>query len=161
MRNRLHEALLRRLSPLISIEKTGERRIPGAHRAAHLHGFMLCMPGTFGGHENRAGPAKGCQHIGNAVIHQGSCGTCGQLGARLQLFPILGAGQLCQLLRIRLNQRRLYLPRNGSDQRRLRGIDGDLAFISAGAQLRTQLGIIRCLQSARQRTGEYHPICVF
>ena len=116
------------------------------------------MPGTFGGHENRAGSAKGCQHIGNAVIHQGSRGTCSQLGARLQLFPVLGAGQLCQLLRIRLNQRRLYLPRNGGDQRRLRGIDGDLALISAGAQLCTQFGVICCIQAARQRTGEHHPI---
>ena len=47
---------------------------------------------------------------------------------------------------------------DGRNQRRLRGIDSDLALVAGGAQCRHQLGVVGRFQARRQRTSQNHPV---
>ena len=116
------------------------------------------MPDTLLGHEHRAAATEGGKHILDTVAEQLLGGASGQLGASLQLLPVIATGQLSQLLRVGLNQGGLMLTGNGRNQRRLRGINSNLALVAGGAQCRHQLGVVGRLQARRQRTSQNHPV---
>ena len=50
---------------------------------------------------------------------------------------------------------------DGRNQRRLRGINSNLALVARGAQCRNQLGIVGRFQTRRQRTSQNHPAGTF
>ena len=80
---------------------------------------MHSVPDTLLGHEHRTCATQGGQHILNTATQQLLSGAGRQLGAGLQLLPVIATGQLGQLLGIGLNQRGLVLTRYSRNQRRL------------------------------------------
>ena len=158
MSYRLNQATGGILTASVSNQETGQRRVTGTHSATNLNRLVHSMPDTLLGHEHRAAATEGGKHILDTVAEQLLGGASGQLGASLQLLPVIATGQLSQLLRIGLNQGGLVLTGDGRNQRRLRSINSDLALIAGGAQCRHQLGVVGRLQTRRQRTSQNHPV---
>ena len=119
---------------------------------------MHSVPDTLLSDQHCAAAAEGGKHVLDAVAEQLLGGAGGQLGASLQLLPVIATGQLSQLLRIGLNQGGLVLTGDGRNQRCLRGVNRNLARITGGAQSRHQLGVVGRLQTRRQRTRQNHPV---
>ena len=158
MSYRLNQATGGILTTSVGNQETGQRRVTGTHSATNLNRLVHSVPDTLLGDQHCTTAAEGGKHVLDAVAEQLLGGAGGQLGASLQLLPVIATGQLSQLLRVGLNQGGLVLTGDGRDQRRLRGINSNLALVAGGAQCRHQLGIVGRLQARRQRTGQNHPV---
>ena len=92
--HRLNQATGRIRTASVRNQEARERRVTGTHSATHLNRLVHGVPDTFLGHEHRAAAAQGGQHVLDAVAKQLLSGAGGQLGAGLQLLPIIATGQL-------------------------------------------------------------------
>ena len=142
----------------MSNQETGQRRVTGTHSATNLNRLVHSVPNTLLSDQHCTAATEGGKHVLNAVTEQLLGGAGGQLGASLQFLPVIATGQLSQLLRVGLNQGGLVLTGDGRNQRRLRGINSDLALVAGGAQCRHQLGVVGRFQTRRQRTSQNHPV---
>ena len=155
---RLNQATGGILTTSVSNQETGQRGVTGTHSATNLNRLMHSMPDTLLSDQHGTAATEGGKHVLDAVAEQLLGGAGGQLGAGLQLLPVVATGQLSQLLRVGLNQGGLVLTGDGRNQRRLRGINSNLALVAGGAQCRHQLGVVGRLQTRRQRTTQSAPL---
>ena len=121
MSYRLNQATGGILTTSVSNQETGQRRVTGTHSATNLNRLVHSVPDTLLSDQHCTAAAEGGKHVLDAVAEQLLGGAGGQLGAGLQLLPVIATGQLSQLLRVGLNQGGLVLTGDGRNQRRLRG----------------------------------------